>query len=945
MENFICSCLFRCLVLSFSLVFCPLLMADEQCARLEENISSQQLQLTKLKHQNDQLNQLLTGQLQDDFDINRAIGFELDQQYVASSTLEKLQFELNALPDEVTTPQRFKHCPKASDWLNKEKQIISYQKVILQGQIRLLQHLLPVRRALARESNRWQRLYNLQKEVKSWAEDYPDNSAAWQLVDDIDQWITNWRDSVHIWLSQIQDMDTTIENESGTWVEAMLIEGPIDAIQWQNPRLTTIPSYHDNMLAWQVELEKAHLSLIRVSQRWYNYKIWQQGWWMFAKALSKPDSFTHQLTAEVLGAPLNFADYSARPFIHAYRHAIKQDKRGELLSNWFLQALALIALMSALLKLATESPRYVAKLQHKVFTWFQHRSTIQFSSSVLWLIKPNAPWLLVLASTQLIAHLIPDSWFILKTISPLGMLYSVFRAVRVIMEWLLSRTYTRSSQFVSNLTAQNQVRDIHKVAWILVLSALSWFLVRGTGGGYLLFLVTIAVVIITWWAMLWLLLRYKEAVAQFLLYCVGRHKNRDKAASEHFRVWFILLWPLLFALGHMEDLVRHLHQKLLVFDTYRMFAIKLLRMRMAAEAKEDDPETDGSDAPDESYSDWMLRNTGKTRLKPEKVDKVIEQIKQWQQEKSSENIQLIIGEQGSGKSTFIEYLKECWTDNPVRILDIPAKTTQPEAVHELIARHFSLAEHNAVADLVKKDSEMEAEVVIVDNAHNLFLSEVGQLGGFRTLNQFLNARLTNIYWIVVMHAPSWYYLSRVYERELNFNNIFVMPRWSPADIRRLVLSRHQGSRRRLKYNEMLLSASAGSESSSVRAADSRVFNILWEQSNGIPMVALHLWIDSARSKDRIVEIGVPQKPSAASLKQLQDDLCFIFAAIITHESLNSEEIRTVTHFPDPIVRHALKQGIKMGLLLRDEQRRYRVHAIWQGTLSSYLASKNMILTG
>ena len=84
------------------------------------------------------------------------------------------------------------------------------------------------------------------------------------------------------------------------------------------------------------------------------------------------------------------------------------------------------------------------------------------------------------------------------------------------------------------------------------------------------------------------------------------------------------------------------------------------------------------------------------------------------------------------------------------------------------------------------------------------------------------------------------------------------------------------------------------------------------------------------------------RPSTSPLKALQDDPCFVFAAIVIHKALNTEELMQVTHFPEAIVRHGLKQGLNLGLLWRDESKRYRIQPSWQGTLSSFLTSKNMI---
>ena len=158
----------------------------------------------------------------------------------------------------------------------------------------------------------------------------------------------------------------------------------------------------------------------------------------------------------------------------------------------------------------------------------------------------------------------------------------------------------------------------------------------------------------------------------------------------------------------------------------------------------------------------------------------------------------------------------------------------------------------------------------------------------------------------------------------------------------MILSRHQGSRRRLSFNELLLSVSGANQSRSVRAANSRIYNILWEQSGGNPRVTIHLWLSAARSKERNVEIGVPEKPASSRLKGISDDFCFIYAAIIIHHELNTREIMAVTSYPEAIVRHALKQGVYQNMIVRGDNNRYRIHPLWQQTLFNVLASRNML---
>ena len=365
-------------------------------------------------------------------------------------------------------------------------------------------------------------------------------------------------------------------------------------------------------------------------------------------------------------------------------------------------------------------------------------------------------------------------------------------------------------------------------------------------------------------------------------------------------------------------------------------------MRARLESKTELDEDDDSE-PDENYSDWMTRPaTEKLIFDVGETSTFFEPIQRWHQDKTDENLLLLVGESGSGKTTFVNQLPTHWTETNVNYIRFQNKTTTREAVFEAIAESLGQEKINNISDLIKLDEELSPQIIVVDDAHNLFIAEVGHFDAFRTLMHCMNAHLDNIFWVVVMHAPSWSYLSCVFSREQRFSNIHRMPRWSPQDIRRLVLARHQGGKRRLRFNELLLSAAASSESSSVRGADSRLFNILWEQSGGNPTAAISLWLNAAKVNGRNVEIGVPQRPATGPLSGMKDDLYFIYAAIVTHRNLSTKEIMSATHFAEPIVRHALKQGINMGLIVRDSNGRYSIDSYWYGTLSSFLQKKNLL---
>ncbi|PID42531.1 MAG: hypothetical protein CSB48_09935 [Proteobacteria bacterium] len=689
----------------------------------------------------------------------------------------------------------------------------------------------------------------------------------------------------------------------------------VAGFQWEMPLLPSSSAYLERFLSGQIGGSQHQASL-------------------FGILSDRPKWFPSD------GFPSNIA----QPFIEEYRLSRQQDKSLMLLLGWVSQLLALLLSFFVLVKIAGGATSALARVQQRVIGKLENSKLRYFCSGFFWLLKPNASWVFILVATNLMASVVQESWHILGLIAPLGTVYAAFRAMRVITEWSLSRTFTRSGLFLSSSTEEQLVLDSRKVARVALFCLLLWWLAWKTGVGYAVFLAILVDIAIFWVASIWLLVRYKRAANQFIETVLGKaaigHAEQSGLLS---RLVLKAGWPLVFKLAHLIDVVASANQKLMVFDVYRSFSVKLLRIRLESRLEETPEEEDDQPEPDQSYTDWMLREVSDDQLfDVGDVSAALEPMKRWLSDKTDDNVTVVVGESGSGKSTFVRRLPHFWEATPVKVLNIRNKLTDPGLLLDQLSEVLEIGPFSDAGGLVRQEESIEPQVVVIDSAHNLFLAEVGYLGAYRALMECMNAHLTHVYWVIVLNAPSWNYLSYVFVREQRVSNLYKMPRWSPMDIRRLILSRHKGGRRQLKYNNMLLSAAASSESTSIRAANSRVFNILWEQSGGNPLAAIELWLNAVKVKGRLAEVGVPERPSANLLAGMKDDLYFVYTAIVLHSSLSTEEIMLVTHFSEPVVRHAVKQGINMGMIIRDESERYRIDPYWYGSLSGFLHRKNML---
>lgn len=926
------------------IAFASINPAYAKCHYYEQNIPKLQEDIASLKSASIFLEQLMQGKLEQKNvskgkDLAPLFKIPLDHESKIAASIQLLQNQLTHLKTPLTMSDELAICARQGEsWLTLSNQRRQSESLVLQQKILFLQQALTLRTVLTRQVSMWEQINTTSQSITTKLQEFHENEDILIELQQLMVWVAAYKASFDAWFSlyMTQNHDFSVIDQN--WLSTLLLPSPkISIIDQTNLTLfiPEAPVYLDAM-------NEARSTLFRDVSKWRNQALLNSGWLAFFSQLTSPSTFFEGLFNELISAPKNFFDNLSRPFIKEYNLASNQDKEVSFLLSLLSQFLTLAVLSFTFIKMASGATSWLAGLQRELITKVKGASLHSIISGVFWVLKPNASWVFILLAANSISYIFPSNWRILSLIAPLGTIYAVFRGLRIIIEWGLSRTYTRSELFLSSQAAEKLVLDSSRIAWITLLCATIWWLAFGTGGGYSIYLISLINIVILWLACLWLLSKYKNSVDKLTEAVLGKKISGEKTELGFvLKLMLKIAWPLVFLFVHVVDVVSSLHQKMMVFDVYRSLSVKILRVRL--ESRSDESVEEDETEPDQNYTDWMLREVPDDALfDVGDVSSAFEPINMWFSDKTDENVTVVVGESGSGKSTFVRRLPNFWDKTPIKVLDVPPKLTDAQSFFDQISALLEIEVITDPGGLVKQEEGIERQVVVIDSAHNLFMAEVGYFSAYRALMECMNAHLDNVYWIVVFNAPSWTYLSYVFSREQRVSNVFKMPRWSPMDIRKLILSRHKGGRRRLKYNNMLLSAAASSESSSIRAADSRVFNILWEQSGGNPLAAIELWLDAVKVKGRLTEVGVPERPSANLLNGMKDDLYFVYTAIVLHASLSTNEIMQVTHFSEPIVRHAVKQGINMGMIIRDDSRRYKIDPYWYGTLSGFLHRKNLL---
>lgn len=557
------------------------------------------------------------------------------------------------------------------------------------------------------------------------------------------------------------------------------------------------------------------------------------------------------------------------------------------------------------------------------------------------------PWLFGLAGLALLESSFKQYQLVLLLpLIPFGRLYILYGLIRLFGEWYLNRINERAGIFLTPA----QSRSIRNRSRLAAATAMLPLLIHDFVGlaigpslllTYLLWIMLGSVFA----AISLLLLSYREiyirALQSFLPEAIDPWIERILTPGL-----MPLLGPLFSPILLVAMLITFVHRALVDFDWYRKLIARSFKLRSATPDK--DMVNDSDAAALEQYQQWFgdtLQDQDLPIIKVELLKSLQDIVSPWLQNQSEENSLLLSGQRGSGKSVALDYLSDCLQqEHPeivLRTVNVPPKSCSTTAVSELLATALGDDRIDGPGALVNTDSERQPTIVVLEDAQNFFLREVGLLDGWETLLSFTKARVSNIFWIVVINNQSWAYLSRVFGGDYQFSHVARTRAWSQNEIRSLILSRHQLSNFKIRYDDILLST-RGPEAGSVRNAEQLYFSLLWDSCGGNPLLALNMWLSSVKVYGKTVTVGLPAEMPTASLEHLSEEMHFVYAALVIHENLSSEELTAVTSLSQSIVRAALKTAFDLGLINRAADRRYRIMPMWYPAISKLLTRKNLL---
>lgn len=384
-------------------------------------------------------------------------------------------------------------------------------------------------------------------------------------------------------------------------------------------------------------------------------------------------------------------------------------------------------------------------------------------------------------------------------------------------------------------------------------------------------------------------------------------------------------------------------------DMFKRIGAELFRRRIESAIPDKAAKTESSDRqPPEEYLQWFdlgAPTDESLLIKPSSgvVANITRILDTWRHSSGGEHSLAIVGDKGSGKSSLLRVLENNCTYCHIIKITVPPKLITRDAVLAFFAEQLQQDMSHGADSLLALDKAHDATLILVDEAHNMFLGAIDGFDGYRTFMELVNASTSNLFWCATFNQRSWDYLRGVFVSNQYFRNMLTIPPLSDADIQNLILTRHQRTNFTLSYDVIIRATQSPEEFGGMAHIETQFFRLLWGQSNGNPRAAIVLWTSALHTHgNKRLRVGIPLFKTIRGAEQAGDNALFVYATIIRHENLTEQEIVASTDIPTGEVKDAIRIGIDIGAIVQGSDQRYRVSPTAQFAMINLLMGKNFL---
>ncbi len=565
--------------------------------------------------------------------------------------------------------------------------------------------------------------------------------------------------------------------------------------------------------------------------------------------------------------------------------------------------------------------------------------------------NPFLPWIFIIVLIKICEKLLLSTniyeFFIM--FSPYVSLYATYRIFRILIELSLTKVLqsigaTNKGELRSRLVSTSKFIGMYFFWLFCILHSVENAVNKG--------LIFVQVQAFSYWVSFFILSfafsKWKNEISDYVSHINSHFVFKKFSEFCKGRLNILFCFPaVILIIVHI--LLMWVYSWLKRFEFIKKLSLKILRVRL--ESSQKTLKSQAINIPEDYIENfqkyfefdeerWVGANT-------DFAQKIMTEITEWHKGLDDENTLAISGERGTGKTYLMKHLMTLCQKGSIdaTYLSIDRKLTTSSSIENFIKEQLNIktSKNQAKLEGENEDSATQKKrVIFIDNIQNLFLAK---LNGFDALNSFMHiisSNYKNFYWCCSLTDQSWIYLNCVSDSTHYFRSHLKMPKWSDKALQNLILGAHKQTGYKHNFDKILFAASPGAMNETFNIEE-RFFQLLWEQSEGNPLVAQKLWISSIIGVyNKHFKIGLPKDVDIQNTDSLSQNMLFIFAATFRHENLSIKEASEATNIPLGLVRQAYKRGLEEGMIESNLSGRYKISIHWTHSLLKLLKRKNYL---
>lgn len=561
-------------------------------------------------------------------------------------------------------------------------------------------------------------------------------------------------------------------------------------------------------------------------------------------------------------------------------------------------------------------------------------------------VTPFLPWVLMYFSTSLSKILLlgTDLKELSEVLRYLN-LYFLYRIVRIALSTVMQSTFTRGSlerfKAIEFKIHSSATRLTRIGLFELILFGLTEDVVRKA------LVYTILLNIVPWINII--LLFFEASRFENEIFEAAKEIMSDRVLSFFERIrknYFLrkLSNPFIFIYILIRLAISYIADRAKGLDLVKWVSAEIFKKRL--ESKIDKIETSDGRIPEDYLKYFKFREAADDQVYVEVSQRlshiIATQVTDWVEDKFSDDVLLVRGNRGMGKTSAMIKAKALITNSRSIYFALTQKYTTKEEAYELLSK-LSGNVINSSEDFMQFDSKLDEKLTfLIDDYQNIFLAQVGGFEAYKCFQEILALPTKNIFWCLSINSRSWSYVNGVFGKDHFYGKVMDVIPWKDTEIQELILNRHRLTGHTLEFDN-LISALGSEPNSQLSNTQLQFFRLLWGQSRGNPRSALVYWL-SALSTNRagILQVGIPTFLNSAVISSLSDDTLFVLSAITRHENLNFSQICSITGNKNASIRQSLKQCINEKIIWTDSSEQFRVTPMGQYLTDYYLLGKNFI---